>query len=523
MTSTTLESISARAVGHVEGGDWAAARADWLAALAIVPESAEVMLELSYVESFADNYQSAHDWAIRASRAVDHSVDSTLTLLRRLRTFGEDVRFRELVLRLLENSGTSDAALTECAKQLYSLGDFDLALRCADAAVAKAPEDLQARLQRGQVLASHGRLQDAATDFEWVVARNSRAAAAWWGLSRLRKQTAEANHVRQLHVLLQTPGLRPDEVATAARALHKELDDLGEYEAAWNVLQGFCQVVRSTFRYDKEETRQLVKTLEAWPPGDMSGSPEPASPIPIFIVGMHRSGTTLLEQLLAANPQVLGMGELYDFTREMRYATNHHGRIPLDAGIVERVGGVDFAEVGRRYLEGVAWRLGEQTHFTDKQPTNFFNAGFICRALPQARILHMVRDPVETCFSNLRELFSDANRHSYDQLELADYFLQYRRLMAHWHAAFPGRILDVDYACLTADPETVMKEVAAFCGVEYVGGMRSSSTSTRAVATASLIQVRSEVARRETPKWAPYAKYLQPLIDALRAGGTVKS
>ena len=132
----------------------------------------------------------------------------------------------------------------------------------------------------------------------------------------------------------------------------------------------------------------------------------------------------------------------------------------------------------------------------------------------------MVRDPVETCFSNLRELYSNINRHSYDQLELADYFLQYRRLMAHWHAMFPGRILDVDYARLTADPEGTMRDVAAFCGIDFVEGMQSTATSSRAVLTASSIQVRDEAVHREVPKWAPYATHLQPMIRALREEST---
>ena len=131
----------------------------------------------------------------------------------------------------------------------------------------------------------------------------------------------------------------------------------------------------------------------------------------------------------------------------------------------------------------------------------------------------MVRDPLEVCFSNLRELFSSANPFSYEMGELAAWFIDYRRLMAHWHALFPGRILDVDYAELTRDPETVMRRVAAFCGIDYVPCMRDPRSSTRAVATASAVQVREGVVRRETPKWAPYARQLQPLADALRAGG----
>jgi hypothetical protein len=231
---------------------------------------------------------------------------------------------------------------------------------------------------------------------------------------------------------------------------------------------------------------------------------------------MHRSGTTLLEQLLDGHGDVKGVGELYDFTSQMRYATDHHCRGVIDATVVERAGSVDFEAVGRGYLEKMEWRLGGERHFTDKLPSNFLNVGFICRALPQAKILHMVRDPVETCFSNLRELFSDANPYSYDQIELADYYKQYRRLMAHWHQACPGRILDVDYAELTRDPETVMRRVAAFCGLEYEAGMLDIAARKRGVATASAVQVRQGIVARESPKWAPYETYLQPLIQALR-------
>ena len=127
----------------------------------------------------------------------------------------------------------------------------------------------------------------------------------------------------------------------------------------------------------------------------------------------------------------------------------------------------------------------------------------------------MVRDPVETCFSNLRELFSDANPYSYDQIELAGYFREYRRLMAHWHKAFPGRILDVDYASLTRDPEAVVRDVVSFCGMQYQAGMLDLRDRKRGVATASAVQVLEKVMVRDRPKWIPYQDQLLPLIDAL--------
>lgn len=521
MESAAFESLNARATRHAEAGDWAAARADWLEALAIEPGSIAVMLEISYVESLSGRYRSARDWVLRAARAEGGSVDDAVALLQRLRTFNEAAAVREIAKRLLADAHAPHAVLAECGRQLSTLNDAGLALRCAKAALAKAPADLDARLLRGQLLADHGRIEEAAADIEWTLSRNPAFPTAWWKLSRLRKQTRGANHVAALRGLLRTPGLRAADAAALARALHKELDDIGEHEAAWQALELMCRAMRSTLRYDASETRALVDALIAWSPAPEGAAPpgDAGTRIPVFIVGMHRSGTTLLEQMLDASPQVRGIGELYDFTSEMRYATDHHCRIPIDATIVERAGGVDFADAGRRYLDGVAWRLGAESHFTDKQPANFFNVGFIRSALPQAKILHLVRDPVETCFSNLRELFSDVNRHSYDQADLADYFLQYRRLMAHWHALYPGAILDVEYARLTADPEPVMREVAAFCGIEYVEGMRSTGSSKRAVSTASAIQVREEVAARKVPKWAPYAEHLRPLREALHRGG----
>lgn len=512
--------LGARAVRHADDGDWDSARADWLDALAIVPDSADIMLELSYVESFSNHYRAAREWVLRAARARLESGDAVLALMRRLCNFNEVVILRALAVRLLASQSVPHTVLVECAKQLSVLSDFDLAMRCAEAAIAKAPGDTRAHLLHGQLCAHYGRIEEAMADFNWVLARNPRIPTAWWMLARLNRQTPESNHVAQLCALLDAPGLEREDVATVARALHKELDDLGDYEGAWRALQMLCNSMRSRLQYDPSETRELVDALIAWSP---ESDPRPvlrsSDKTPVFIVGMHRSGTTLLEQLLDACPQVRGCGELYDFIAALRYATDHHCPLPLDLVTVERMRAADFSKLGRCYLDGIAWRLGQESHFIDKQPVNFFNVGFICRALPQAKILHMVRDPMETCFSNLRELFSDANRHAYDQHELADYFLQCSRVMAHWHAVFPGAILDVEYARLTADPQGVMREVADFCGVYYVDGMQSTASSKRAVATASSIQVREEVVRRSVPKWLPYAHHLQPMLQTLRGGG----
>lgn len=238
-------------------------------------------------------------------------------------------------------------------------------------------------------------------------------------------------------------------------------------------------------------------------------------PVPIFIVGMPRSGTTLLERMLGAHPQVADAGELRDFTTQMRWLTDRMGGPHPDLALARAASSMDVAALGERYLAHTQWRAGGRSHYTDKLPTNFLSVGWIARALPQARILHMARAPVDSCFSNLKELFADAYPHSYDQLEMADHFRRYRALMAHWHQAFPGRVLDVHYERLVQEPQAVAQEVLAFCGLPWTSDVLAPQERGSAVATASAVQVREAIHPRFIGQWRRYAAHLSPMIERL--------
>lgn len=432
----------------------------------------------------------------------------------RLRTFNEAQELGAYLKRLGPAERLPIPLLLAAASSLSSLNEQRPALALLDEARRGDPDFPATLIARGHVLMYMGRFEDAAAELRRALVRAPQIAQTYWLLAQVSKAKPDDNRISRLRQLLGS-ARSPQDRALLGFALHKELDDLGEHAAAWQALEQACQTKRSALQYRKEQSRALIDALIEMqlPAPPVRKTVE--APTPIFIVGMHRSGTTLLEQLLDAHPSVRGIGELYDFTSAMRDATDHHCMGVIDAVIVERAYSVDFSAVGRKYLEGIGWRLKGEACFTDKLPSNFLNIGFILRALPQARILHMVRDPMETCFSNLRELFSAANPYSYDQHELADYYAQYRRLMTHWHSAYPGRIFDVDYARLTSNPEATMREVASFCGLEYVDAMRSTASSSRPVATASAMQVRKEVAALTQPKWSAYEAQLKPLIGAL--------
>ncbi|KAF1718266.1 sulfotransferase family protein [Pseudoxanthomonas yeongjuensis] len=514
-----LAQLIATAEKHATTGEFARAIDCYGAALTLDPDDANLLLQLSYMHSLSGHYVEAHAYALRAHAAAPKSEPVIKELIARLRTFNEIPALLECIERMLPLSRIPVPLLLAFAAQLSYVNLPGRAIEFLDEARRADPDYPATLLSRAQVLIYLGRFAEAEQDAVHALKRAPELAQGYWLLAQVRKQTPGSNHVQRIVSRLEAPMRSAEEPALLGFALHKELDDLGQYPEAWLALRKGCASKRSTLRYDTGATSRLFAALR-----DGESAADNAAPVggtketvPVFIVGMHRSGTTLLEQLLDGHHDVHGLGELYDFTSAMRHATDHHCPGVIDPVIVERATRADFPAVGKRYLDGIAWRLGSGRFFTDKLPSNFLNIGFICRALPGAKILHMVRDPMETCFSNLRELFSTANPYSYDLQELADYFLEYQRLMKHWHARYPGRILDVDYAQLTADPETQLRRVAAFCGFDFEPAMLDLQSSQRGIVTASAVQVRGGIRVEGTPKWRAYAPYLKPLMGRLGA------
>lgn len=520
MTAMTIDAAQwmRRAEQHASQKQWPAAIEAYQQALAIRPGDANLHVQLSYVHSLAGHYRRAHEHAMAAYAARPTDPGVIRELIARLRTFNQPWAILQVLERLKPLDRMPIPLLLAFATQLSNLNEQEQALALLDEAKRADPLYPPTLVARAQVLVYLGRFAAAEQDLQACLRRAPEIAQAWWLISKLRKQTHEANHVARIRSLLANKPSRPGDVELLEYALHKELDDIGDHAGAAQALARACKAKRSRLVYSSNESRELVDALIRLPAGEpVSGKDAVGNEakVPIFIVGMHRSGTTLLEQLLDGHDDIRGVGELYDFTTQMRWATDHHCKGVIDTTIVERSVTVDWAEVGASYLRGMQWRLAEERCFTDKLPSNFLNIGFICQALPQARILHMVRDPVEVAFSNLRELFSDANPYSYDQEELAAFHQQYQQLMAHWHAAYPGRILDVSYQRLTRDTAAVLREVCDFCGLEFQPSMLALKERSRGVATASAVQVRDEVVAREVPKWAPYTDFLQPFIRAL--------
>ncbi|MFT3805758.1 sulfotransferase [Arenimonas sp.] len=443
-----------------------------------------------------------------------------IELGKRLMYFNQTEALAAFTRRLLQRPVWHAAAECDFASLVSMAGEQELARQLFDRAIASVGLDPVRRYNRSQMLLYAGRLAEAEIDLRECLRQQPGMAKAWWGLSKLTQVRAEQADLESMRVLAaRLPANSPDE--SFLRYAQFNLLDRGDrVDEAWISLEQACRSKRAQTAYDAAATHAHLQRLMSTPmPAASGGNDADDGPTPIFIVGMHRSGTTLLEHVLGNHSQVAEAGELYDFPAQLRLAIDAHFAGPSDVRVLDRVDRIDFAALGRGYVERVRWRAGGKNFLVDKLPSNFLNIGFLRAALPQAKILHMRRSAMGTCFSNLKELFSNACAYSYDQNELAEYFADYRRLMRHWHASLPEYVLDVSYEALTADPEAEARRVLEFCGLPWEPACAGSRDNARAVNTASSAQVREPIHRRSVEAWRRYETRLAPLRARLAALG----
>jgi tetratricopeptide (TPR) repeat protein len=411
----------------------------------------------------------------------------------------------------------SGPALAALAHIQQGLGQHEESLVLMDRARALGFDNPDFRYFRAIQLQFNGRVAEAEAELEACLRLGPTYGRASLTLARLRKWTRDDNHLEFIRQRLKTVEQGSEDHAGFEFAQYKELEDLGLYDDAWAALQRANAVMHERLKDQLQGEQALFDAITACCSAEFTRAPTHrfVGPAPIFIVGMPRSGTTLLERILGNHSQVTPAGELADFSRQWRWVADQHGHRLVDEAMVAGAGAIDFAEVGRRYLEQTQWRARDRPFYVDKLPPNFMLAGFIRRALPQARIVHMSRDPMDLCFSNYRALFGDAFAYSYDLNTLAAHHHRYRRLMQHWHQVMPGVIHDVEYAALVQDTDATARALLDHCGLPFEPGCIDTVNNPAPVATLSSAQVREPIHARAMQEWKRYATQLEPLRQAL--------
>jgi tetratricopeptide (TPR) repeat protein len=446
-------------------------------------------------------------------------------------------------------------SLCNLAKVLGDLGKYDEAEEVIRCAVALDPGHAEAHFNLGNILMLLGRHHEAEAATRRAITLKPTLAGAHHNLgvalmdlgrlteAREASERAatlaprEPMHFRQLGEVMKyadgDPFLTALEVLSkdeASLAVTKQIDlhfalakayaDIGRPEDEFRRLLAGNRLKRARIEYDEAAVLGVIdRVRQVFTPEFIrasQGTGEPSA-APIFIVGMPRSGTTLIEQILASHPQVHGAGELKLFDRAVLDIHASIDGAPTYPEIAWHMSGEHFRKLGLTYLAGVRQLAPAASHIVDKMPANFVFAGLIHLALPNATIIHAVRDPVDTCISCFSKLFTEGNFQTYDLAELGRYYRHYQALMQHWHEVLPPqRILDVHYEDTVADVEGVARRIVAHCGLPWDRRCLEFYSTTRIVRTSSAAQVRKPIYTSSIGRRHSYGASLEPLLAELR-------
>jgi tetratricopeptide (TPR) repeat protein len=409
-------------------------------------------------------------------------------------------------------------ALVNRGASLTRLGRENEALLDYEAAIARAGRSALAHENKGVALLQLGRLAEAAGAFQTAIALEPSRPRAYYHLS-LAQRLGEG-HVQALEALVQEGA--PTEAIDRIYghfALGKACGDLADAAGSSHHYAAGNALKRRLDGYDEAKVIGLLERSRLAYADDLmrrfAGAGAPSSDA-IFVLGMPRSGTTLVEQILASHPFVFGAGEINDFEIA---ALEIGGDMAAALNAPERLSGLrpeDFARLGEAYLARLRARSGSAMRIINKMTENFRCAGLIALALPRARIIHVRRDPLDTCFSCFTNLFVESHPYAYELGELGRYYRAYEALMAHWRRALPsGMMLEVRYEDIVANLEGEGRRIVAHCGLDWDPRCLDFHRTERAVRTASLAQVRRPIYASSVGRWRRYEAFLAPLVEAL--------
>jgi tetratricopeptide (TPR) repeat protein len=404
------------------------------------------------------------------------------------------------------------------AETMQEAGRLDEAIALFREALSIRPKDAELLYGLGVAMMEKGKLDEAADLARRAVAVTPSMARAWLLLTQVKRQTErdkELSGMEAEHAKAPQGSLARMQLSFG---LGKVNDDLKDYGRAFDYFAEGNAIRRQAIDYDPVRTRGEFEAMKAvfdkaffdkHKPSDISDD------TPIFVVGMPRSGTTLVEQIIASHPRVYGAGELNILKTAVgkQFPMSMPGGFP--AGIADMPDKA-FAEAGQAYLDMLHARYPGYRHVTDKMPGNFLLVGFLHMMLPKAKIVHCARDAAATCLSIFKVHFrGDSHRYGYDLGELADFHNLYTDIMAHWHKVLPGVVHDVRYEDFVADQEGQTRALMAYLGLPWDDKVLSFHETDRPVRTASAAQVRQPMYQGSVDLWKRYGDRLKPLLDKL--------
>ncbi len=496
-------------------------------ALSLVPNSVEIKINLAIVLTDLGEFKSAERLLREVLTENPNFLVARRTLGHTLSKMGKfEEAENELRLCLLLNQ-RDPKTLCELGTVLITCepGYPKEAEELLKMALALDPNDFAVYHNLGVVYNTIGRYKEAEKCFEKAYQLKPNNSAILRLLLSVRKNITEDDPYFKKLKELENKDLPIPQKTEVLYALVEAYEKMGNDEMFFKYLLKANALKRKQLVYEhssiKDSVDSRIKVFSEEAVKKNSGYAYPSA-TPIFIVGMPRSGTTLMESILAAHPDVYGAGEL----KLMRHVLK-------DGIVIENIlftgrdddrmpemvlqAPMGFFELGRRYVTQLREMAPEAKRITDKMPSNYLNIGLICLGIGWARIIHMRRHPMDTILSCFRQPFSEGHEFTYDLTELAMFYNEYFRMMKHWREVFPNRILDVDYESLVLQPEVEIRRVLQYCGLDWNDSCLKFYELKRAVKTASQDQVRKPLYTSSIGKWRKFAVYMKPAWDALSA------
>ena len=515
MTQPDLQALWLQAVAHFERDELREAEDLCVQLIQHAPERPLAYTMLARICHAVGLTRNATFNAFQASQRITHAPAYEIVIVANTLVEVGENQLAHAVLGFidLEHPANVDALLD--VGRLYSvLEDQVNALRCIRLARATGLDGAFIAHMQGIVLSFLGPIEEGVAACEESVAKDPDYGHAHWSCAQFGRKDGAHARIARMREVLQKPDIDADNATYLHYGLFKEFDTLGETDAAWASLMAGAQARRSVTEHDAaQETAAYDALIAATPPGFLDACAEvPHDATPIFVVGMPRTGTTLLERILGNHPKIKTCGELNDFRQQMQWVNNQRLSLTLTPDIGEYVRQLDFALLGSRYLVKTAWAAEGNAFYVDKHPMNFQWCGAILKAMPHAKIINLRRHPLDSCFSNLKELFAHKYYpYSYALDELATHYRNYSRLMRHFHDIAPGRILDVRYEDLASQPEVEARRVQAYLGLQEVEGVTDITANKKVTTTASSLQVRQPIHTRNVGGWRRYATGMAPV------------
>ncbi len=480
------------------------------------------LLLASVIAQHLDEHERALALAERAVAAVPTDAPALLRLAQCL----DAMRRRPEALCA---AAAAELAAGDNPRALASIGLFYsaadehfLSLAAYDRACRQAPDNARLLYSRAVLRKNVGQLEESESDYDRVLELDPKHYESYTNRSNLRTQTPDRNHVAQLERLLARGDTPAAGEVQLCYALAKEYADLGRHAESWTMLERGARLRRQALTYDVAADLATVDALiEAFPAGPAPPSAGAAADAPIFVVGLPRAGSTLVERILSSHSQLRAAGELRHFTLAFAAAARvKSGRDDLpQRHAIALAPQLDFSALGRDYLARCRPAAGSAPRFIDKMPVNYLYCGLIRRALPNARIVHVARTPTAACYAIYKMLFLDGYPFSYDLDELAQYYIAYRRLMDHWHRTMPGVIHELSYERLVADQPGETRRLLEFCSLEWEDACLDFHRNPAASTSASAHQVRRPIYTSAVNEWRHYAAQLAGLRGRLEAAG----